>query len=326
MVRLNASLWLLVLALAGGAMPGCATPAASSTPPVSGPPAPAAVASTPAAAGAHTPTANPTASAGAPATSTATAPPSPPQAPRTWNLGTPDAVDMARLGELVGAFQDRLLDGQLVDLSAPARALGAEPREADRLEQVAPWRAEQIEANLDEDGDLERVVDIVACGTADGAPPDTTPDPSFPSAKQCRGYLIHLVAWLDPGPTGARALGYQQLSLPYDVNGDASVTVRAEPVHTDKHQDTILRTRLRLEAGTTEVTDEIHVYALRKGRIEKILDHQSYWTHSHVGGNDVGHPASMALVGKPPRVLEVTDDVTGKKTRLRFDPTSFRYR
>jgi len=25
-------------------------------------------------------------------------------------------------------------------------------------------------------------------------------------------------------------------------------------------------------------------------------------------------------------VLEVADDVTGKKTRLRFDPTSFRYR
>jgi hypothetical protein len=233
---------------------------------------------------------------------------------------------MARLSELVGAFQDGQLSGQLVDLSAPARALGAELRQADGLDQVAPWRAEQLEGSLDEDGDLERVVNIVACGTADGAPPDTTPDPSFPSAKQCPGYLIHLIAWLDPGPTGARAVGYQQLSLPYDVNGDTGVTVRAEPVHTDKQDDTIVRTHLRLEAGTTEVTDEIQVYALRKGRIEKILDHQSYWTRSHVGGNDVGHPASIALVGKPPRLLEVTDDVTGKKTRLRFDPTSFRYR
>lgn len=316
MERLNVPSALLALAFAG-----CSAPAASSTAQRS---APAARASTTAPGGAGTSTV--AAGASAPTASTSTAPPSPPPAPRTWDLGTPNAVDLARLDELVGAFQGGLLDGQLVDLSSSARALGADPREADRLRQLAPWRAQQLEANLDEDGDLERVVNIVACGTADGAPPDTTPDPSFPSAKQCPGYLIHLIAWLDPGPTGARAVGYQQLSLPYDVNGDTGVTVRAEPVHTDKQDDTIVRTHLRLEAGTTEVTDEIHVYALRKGRIEKILDHQSYWTHSHVGGNDVGHPASLELVGKPPRVLEVTDDVTRKKTRLRFDPASFRYR
>ncbi|KYG04923.1 hypothetical protein BE21_43905 [Sorangium cellulosum] len=319
MERLNVPSALLVLTFAG-----CAAPAAPSTAQRSAPPDPAARASTTAAGGAGASTV--ATGANAPAASTSTAPPAPPPAPRTWDLGTPNAVDLARLDELVGAFRDRRLDGQLVDLSTPARALGASPREADGIAQVAPWRAEQLEANLDEDDDLERVVNIVACGTADGAPPDTMPDPSFPSAKQCRGDLIHMVAWLDPGPTGARAVGYQHLSLPYDVNGDAGVTVRAEPVHTGKHQDTILRTHLRLEAGTTEVTDEIHVYALRKGRIEKILDHQNYWTRSHVGGNDVGHPASMDLVGKPPRVLEVTDDVTGKKTRLRFDPTSFRYR
>ncbi|WP_437593483.1 hypothetical protein [Sorangium sp. So ce1000] len=319
MERLNVPSALLVLAVAG-----CAAPAAPSTVPSSAPPGPAARASATAAGGAGAPTV--AAGSSAPALSTSAASPAPLPTPRTWDLGTPDAVDLARLDEIVGAFQDRLLDGQLVDLSSPARALGASPREADRLKHVAPWRAQQIEANLDDDGNLERVVHLVACGTPDGAPPDTTPDPSFPSAKQCRGDLVHLIAWIDPGPTAARALGYQELRLPYDVSGDAAVTLRAEPVHTDKHQDTILRTHLRIEAGTTEVTDEIHVYAFRQGRIEKILDHQNYWTRSHVGGNDVGHPASMELVGNPPRLLEVTDDVTGKKTRLRFDPTSFRYR
>lgn len=313
MNRFHASPSLLALALTG-----CAPPNVPSRPPSSLPTAPTvAPAATPAHASALPASASPSAPA-------PIAPPPPP--PRSWNLGTSDAIDVTRLGDLVAAFEGKLLEGQVVDLSAAARALGADPHYADRLTQVAPWRAQMLEANLDEDSDVERVVDIVACGTSTGDPPDTTPDPSQSSARQCRGQLIHLIAWIDPGPKAARALGFQVQSFPYDVNGDNAVTLSVEPVHSTKHQDTIMRVHLRLESGTTEVTDELDAYALRGGRVEKILEYQNDWTISHVGGKDRGHRVSLDLTGNPPRVFEATDEITHKKTLLHFDPVSFRYR
>jgi hypothetical protein len=227
---------------------------------------------------------------------------------------------------LAGPLDPGRIDAALAAIRAPsagARAatslllrLGFSKGDLGAVDTAKLVAAERLQKNLDGDADIETVVHIHYEGTAR----DT-------DEQINRTTELHYVAFLDVhggqlAPVGAR------LFTTSSCVAMGSFRISFQPIHAKGLDDVLVRlfdapqcSGWKIgEAGTTTVL------TLERGKLEAILEEQSYSESERQTGNRLVEGLDVVFAGAPPQVARLVEGKKKTKKTLKFDPTAFRFR